>query len=136
VKHETNGTFYMDVKETNEIWTKGRLIRRKADDPKGSCFFSVNDQVKIDNSLCAFILVERKSMKYICRYKLNGTLQVTESDDLCKLTQGFWVDKFGNFTHGGDAEKFIMPHMISEIKKGKKGKHEVVDAEFPEKETS
>lgn len=58
VKHKTNGTFYMDVKETNETWTKGRLIRRKADDPKGSCFFSVNDQVKIDNSLCAFELIK------------------------------------------------------------------------------
>lgn len=60
VEHETKGIFYLDVKETNETWTKGRLIRRKADKLYGSCFVYENNLIVIRNSLCTFILTEQK----------------------------------------------------------------------------
>ena len=79
-------------------------------------------------------------MRLIVTYELNGISKITETDDLCKLLQGFWIDASGNFSQGLDteieiidasenicysneAEIFIMPHMIKEIRKENKDEH-------------
>ncbi len=82
-------------------------------------------------------------MRLYCAFELNGILEVVAVDELCKVRDGFWIDSAGNFTEnqydsagkfcqGVSAEKFIMPHMIKEIRKEQEEKHEVVDAEFQE----
>ncbi|MCP4989358.1 MAG: hypothetical protein GY928_25865 [Colwellia sp.] len=56
VDHEIKGMFYMEVKETNEVFTKGRIIRRKADEVKQNCVNCESDLIKIRNSLTTFRL--------------------------------------------------------------------------------
>lgn len=53
----------------------------------------------------------------ICTYEMDGISKVTQIGDIGKLYRGFWVDASGNFTHGEDAEIYIMPHMIRDVRK-------------------
>lgn len=58
-------------------------------------------------------------MRLIVTYELNGISKSTETDELCQLRDGFWIDDSGNFCQSMEAEIFIMPHMIKEIRKKK-----------------
>ncbi len=56
-------------------------------------------------------------MKLIVTYELHGVSKITESDELCRLREGFWIDDSGGFCQSDDAVIYIMPHMIREIRK-------------------
>ncbi len=56
-------------------------------------------------------------MRLIISYELKGVSKVTEADEICRVRDGFWVDDFGQICFSGDAQTFIMPHMIKEIRK-------------------
>ena len=57
-------------------------------------------------------------MRLIITYELHGLSKITETDELCRVRDGFWIDDSGNFCQSQDAVIFIMPHMIREIRKG------------------
>ena len=56
-------------------------------------------------------------MGLIVTYELNGISKVTEFDDICEVYDGFWIDDSGQICFMQDAQFFIMPHMIKEIRK-------------------
>ncbi len=56
-------------------------------------------------------------MKYIVTYELNGVSKVTESEEIYRVRDGFWIDDSGQICFSQDAQSFIMPHMIKEIRK-------------------
>ncbi len=57
-------------------------------------------------------------MKLIITYELGGVLSVTETDEICRVRDGFWIDAEGKICFSKSAEKYIMPHMVKEIRKG------------------
>jgi hypothetical protein len=75
-------------------------------------------------------------MKLIITFELDGISKVTETDELCKVREGFWIDDSGNYCQSHEASIYILPHMIHRIHKAQEEKYEVVDAEFQEEETS
>ncbi len=56
-------------------------------------------------------------MKLIISYELKGVSKVTESDEICRVRDGFWIDDSGQICFSNNAQTFIMPHMIKEIRK-------------------
>ncbi len=56
-------------------------------------------------------------MKLIVTYELNGTSKVTEAVEICRVRDGFWIDDSGKICYSQDAQTFILPHMIKEIRK-------------------
>jgi hypothetical protein len=58
-------------------------------------------------------------MRLIITYELNGVSNVTETDEICRVRDGFWIDASGKICFSNEAQKYIMPHMVKEIRKGK-----------------
>jgi hypothetical protein len=56
-------------------------------------------------------------MKLRIVYELNKVLKVTETDELFRVRDGFRIDASGNYCQSIEAETFILPHMIKEIRK-------------------
>ncbi len=56
VEHEIKGAFYMEVQSSDEVFTVGRIIRRKTDKIQDSCMVCGSDLIKIRNSLSWFTL--------------------------------------------------------------------------------
>ena len=59
-------------------------------------------------------------MKLIVSYELNGVFRVTVADEICRVRDGFWVDGSWELCYSQNARFFIMPHMITEIRKEEK----------------
>jgi hypothetical protein len=72
--------------------------------------------------------LEDRKIRIFCTYELNGTAKIIEVDELLKVRQGFWVDDSGNFCHTStEAQNFIMPSMIREIRKGEDEQYDPKD---------
>ena len=68
-------------------------------------------------------------MRLIIKYEYNGPAKVTEVDEICKVRDGFWIDKDGEFCLSKDSHKYVMPHMIKEIRKIQEKQFEEVEAD-------
>ena len=56
-------------------------------------------------------------MKLIISYEMKGVSHVTETEEICRVRDGFWVDDSWEICYSQDVQVFIMPHMIKEIRK-------------------
>ncbi len=56
-------------------------------------------------------------MRLIVSYELKGVSHVTETDEIWRVRDGFWVDDSWKLCYCQGAIFFIMPHMIKEIRK-------------------
>lgn len=51
--------------------------------------------------------------KYLCKFKLNGTLYETTSEKgIAVFQDGFWIDEDFEYTVGSNCKMWIPPHKI------------------------
>lgn len=122
----TKGTFYIEVKERDETWTYGKLVGITDDVLTGCCFLYCNGLIKLRNSLCTFILIEKKTfdlrtergadMKLKCVYDLEGTLMTMRIDDIVQVKEGFYITGDYRMTEDTDeARCWIPPSAIRQV---------------------
>jgi hypothetical protein len=134
VSHKTKGEFVLAVRLTGTIFTTGMIVAGKANASEKKNEKGVGEQTTVRNSFCEFELItgpeidndekfysllkkERKGiMKLFITYELHGSTKITETDEICRVRDGFWIDDSGEICFSNNAQKYIMPHMIKEIR--------------------